>query len=205
MINIKAKIRLSLFRNIWRFRKLSNPLIQFSYFLKNSSWFHKYDVPLFNDDRVTFYGFIIEDQKLKIDEFLYLEFGVSKGDSFKYWINNCTNEKTCFIGFDTFMGIPGDWGNVKAGAYSAFGKVPDITDKRANFEVGLFENTLPSFLNRTNLEKRLVIHLDADLYSSTLFVLVNLSPFLKKDDVIIFDEFFSVIRLTMNLELLKII
>ena len=31
--------------------------------------------------------------------------------------------------------------------------------------------------------------MDEDLYSSTLFVLTKLIPFLEKDDVIIFDEF----------------
>ena len=31
--------------------------------------------------------------------------------------------------------------------------------------------------------------MDADLYSSTLFVMTKLIPFLEKDDIIIFDEF----------------
>ena len=31
--------------------------------------------------------------------------------------------------------------------------------------------------------------MDADLYSSTIFVLTQLVPFLNKDDIIIFDEF----------------
>ena len=34
-----------------------------------------------------------------------------------------------------------------------------------------------------------MIHADADLYSSTLFLLTRLYPRLKRDDVIIFDEF----------------
>ena len=31
--------------------------------------------------------------------------------------------------------------------------------------------------------------LDADLYSATLYVLTSIAPFLKKDDIILFDEF----------------
>jgi hypothetical protein len=31
--------------------------------------------------------------------------------------------------------------------------------------------------------------MDADLYSSTLYCLTSLAPFLKKDDIILFDEF----------------
>ena len=34
-----------------------------------------------------------------------------------------------------------------------------------------------------------IIHFDADLYSSTLYTLTTLSPYIKKGDVLIFDEF----------------
>ena len=35
----------------------------------------------------------------------------------------------------------------------------------------------------------MIVHIDADLYSATLFVLTSIYPFLKKNDIIIFDEF----------------
>ena len=34
-----------------------------------------------------------------------------------------------------------------------------------------------------------MVHLDADLYSSTMFVLASLLPFFRAGDVVIFDEF----------------
>jgi hypothetical protein len=69
--------------------------------------------------------------------------------------------------------------------------IPDITDERATFIKGLFQDTLPTFLKENNLDngKRKIIHFDADLFSSTLFGLCTLSPFFKEGDIILFDEF----------------
>jgi hypothetical protein len=72
---------------------------------------------------------------------------------------------------------------------STDGKTPDIQDNRVTFIKGLFQETLPGFLKTFSGNKRNVIHLDADLYTSTLFVLASLAPFLKQDDIILFDEF----------------
>ena len=54
-------------------------------------------------------------------------------------------------------------------------------DQRHRFYQGLFQQTLPGFISTHShdLNKRLVIHMDADLFSSTLYVLTSLAPFLK--------------------------
>lgn len=60
------------------------------------------------------------------------------------------------------------------------------------FYAGLFQETLPNFLNDNSIDlkgKKNVIHLDADIYSATLYALMLLSPKLKPNDVLIFDEF----------------
>ena len=68
-------------------------------------------------------------------------------------------------------------------------KPPVIEGTRHHFYQGLFQQTLIPFLVEHHLIQRKVIHLDADLYSSTLFVLSQLYPFMKKGDILIFDEF----------------
>ncbi|HRH38353.1 MAG TPA: class I SAM-dependent methyltransferase [Flavobacteriales bacterium] len=120
----------------------------------------------------------------------YLEFGVSQGHSFKWWVANQQNLASRFHGFDTFTGLPEDWGVFKAGAMSTGSRVPDVTDARAQFHVGLFQDTLPGFLASFNRSGKLLLQLDADLYTSTLYVLTSVAPFLRPGDVIMFDEFF---------------
>jgi hypothetical protein len=68
--------------------------------------------------------------------------------------------------------------------------IPDLNDQRCSFFKGLFQDTLYDFIANNKLsDKRKIIHLDADLFSSTLFVLTTLAPLLKKGDILFFDEF----------------
>jgi hypothetical protein len=48
---------------------------------------------------------------------------------------------------------------------------------------------VPAFLKELDNNKRNVLMMDADLWSATLYVLATISPYLKKDDIIFFDEF----------------
>jgi O-methyltransferase len=138
--------------------------------------------------RFSLYEFLIKEEKLD-QPVNYLEFGVAAGRSFKWWVENNKNAESRFFGFDTFTGLPEDWNVFKAGAMSTGGIVPDVKDDRALFVKGMFQDSLPSFLKTFEDNKRKIIHLDADLYSSTLYVLTMFHPLLKKGDVILFDEF----------------
>ena len=82
-----------------------------------------------------------------------------------------------------------DVGVMKKHHYNTAGQTPQIDDERVKFIKGLFQDSLSGFLKSYESKQRKVIHMDADLYSSTLFVLTRLIPFLQKDDIIIFDEF----------------
>ncbi len=159
------------------------------------------DKPLLINDFFTFsrnhkkrfLGFqkLVENLVTKDSEILYLEFGVASGESFRWWLANNTNSQSSFHGFDTFEGLPENWGVFYAKGAMKF-DLPDVQDSRANFYRGLFQQTLVPFIERNRealSSKRLVIHLDADLFSSTIFTLSQLYPYLKKDDIIMFDEF----------------
>lgn len=125
----------------------------------------------------------------------YLEFGVFKGDSIRWWVREHAHPDSTFVGFDTFTGLAEQWGARAVGTFSTQGDVPDIDDPRCSFEIGLFQETLPSFLRQAPPSiDRAIFHLDADLYSSTLFVLTQLGPRLRPGDILIFDEFSSVLH-----------
>jgi hypothetical protein len=97
-----------------------------------------------------------------------------------------------FTGFDTFEGIPESWGNQPAGSYSTGGVAPQIDDSRATFVIGRFAETLPTFSPEPALRHPLVIHLDADLYSSTATALDWLAPHLEAGDLVVFDQLLDV-------------
>ena len=138
--------------------------------------------------RYSLYLHLIDTEKLNcsVD---YIEFGVAKGDSIKWWAGNITNPGARFYGFDTFTGLPEDWGSFKKGDMANNNEPPDLKDERCRFFQGLFQQTLPGFIKEYSSANRRVIHMDADLYSSTLYALTSISQILKKGDIIIFDEF----------------
>jgi O-methyltransferase len=175
----------------------SGLLIFFGYAARASKWISRQSHLKFNDfyvfkrvynDRLKLFEYIIEQEKLS--DFTYLEFGVSKGHSFKWWVNRIKDPGTTFYGFDTFTGLPEDWGPYKKGDMSSGNAFPDVNnDTRTHFITGLFQQTLPGFIKTHDLSKRLVVHIDADLYSATLYVLTTLHPYLKPGDILLFDEF----------------
>ncbi|MBM4148458.1 MAG: hypothetical protein FJ224_05390 [Lentisphaerae bacterium] len=146
--------------------------------------------------REELYSALSAAKGLSESRILYLEFGVFKGDSIRWWMrtNRCADSR--FVGFDTFTGLPEDWGRrARKGLFSTQGAVPDVGDPRGRFVKGLFQETLPAWVesNRAELAScRKVIHMDADLYSSTLFVLCSLHPHMRPGDILIFDDFNSV-------------
>jgi hypothetical protein len=161
----------------------------------NSAKFMHKDAYSFKRDynrRFFLYQGVIDVFQLSEKPVTYLEFGVAAGNSFKWWLSKNSAADSRFFGVDTFEGLPEDWGGFykKGDMISA---IPEVNDERATFLAGLFQDTFQDFVknNRSLLEsdQLKVIHLDADIYSATCFVLGQIYPFLKKGDVIMFDEF----------------
>ncbi|MCC7302684.1 MAG: macrocin O-methyltransferase [Bacteroidia bacterium] len=185
------------FRMHWFFGWCSGLLIFLGYSSRASRWIARHSHLKFNDfyvfkrvynHRLRLFEHVIETEKLS--GFDYLEFGVSKGHSFQWWRKRITDASCMFYGFDTFTGLPEDWGPYKKGDMSSGNSFPDVEgDARCIFIQGLFQQTLPGFLANHAFRRRLVVHIDADLYSSTLYVLTTLHPYLKKGDILLFDEF----------------
>jgi hypothetical protein len=141
-------------------------------------------------DRERFFAHLFETKSLR-GPIHYLEFGVWEGESIRWWIGRNTDPGSTFHGFDSFEGLPNNWDGMPQGAFSTGGKVPDIADPRCEFLVGYFQDTLILWLSGHDLPNRRVINCDADLYGSTLFVLLYLLPLLRSGDVLMFDEFHS--------------
>lgn len=122
----------------------------------------------------------------------YLEFGVFQGASLRRWTSFLKHPATRAHGFDSFEGLPESWVmGCGKGAFGVDGELPAIDDPRVQLHKGWFEQTLPPFLKDFQVTGRLVIHLDADLYSSSAFVLKSLKPWITPGTILVFDEFFD--------------
>lgn len=179
------------------FNFFSSFLLNLFYLSRFSAWANKNKKIAYNDfpskwryeKRYNLYKWVIEKENLSTAPINYLEFGVSAGHSFRWFLQQNTNSESRFYGFDTFTGLPEDWGPFKKGALNNNNKPPEIHEPRVKFYQGLFQQTVPGFLTELNNNRRNVIMMDADLYSATLYTLTSLAPVLKKGDIIFFDEF----------------
>ena len=128
----------------------------------------------------------------------FLEFGVYKGQSLAH-MANLVSPKMVY-GFDSFDGLPEDWGVGHAGSSGKknvefFGKdafraeIPSFEDN-VSLYIGIFEETIDRWMfDHPDLVAYL--HIDCDLYSSAKTVLMKLSERITQGTVIVFDEYFG--------------
>jgi hypothetical protein len=150
--------------------------------------------PLFSDRRALWEALLshLEEKPL-----CFLEFGVWEGNSMRYFARQNSDPETRFYGFDSFEGLPESWASRQPkGSFSTNGRVPEVPDNRVVFVKGWFNQTLGPFLSREQAlrdsirsgKRTLLVHFDADLFSSTVYVLAVLS-FWFDQYYFIFDEF----------------
>ncbi len=166
-----------------------------------SKWLKDHNACVEHADRRSLWQMLFDRFELQSNPFTYLEFGVYQGYSIRWWAERSQNAETRFIGFDTFTGLPEDWDSIRPkGTFDTGGNIPKINDERVSFEVGLFQDTLEPFIaknpslcapadQREPPSRILMVHLDSDLYTSTLYCLVTLRHCLRPGDVLIFDDF----------------
>lgn len=128
-------------------------------------------------------------ERIRDRRVLYLEFGVYRGDSMRFWSQALRHPEARLHGFDSFRGLPEDFdigGPYAKGTFDVGGALPRIDDPRVRFFPGGFEETLPSY--QMPAHEVLVILLDADLYSSTFLVLRHLRPHITPGTFIILGD-----------------
>jgi hypothetical protein len=89
-------------------------------------------------------------------------------------------------GFDSFEGLPEAWGPHAKGTFSVSGKLPEIADPRVQFFKGWFEEVLPTYVVPDH--DVLIMIVDADIYTSTAYVLRHLRAYVRPGTFIYFDE-----------------
>lgn len=122
------------------------------------------------------------------NEGLVAEFGVAKGASLRLLAGQT---ERMVHGFDSFGGLPGDWSGTKeqTGAFTAKGKLPKVPGN-VQLHSGWFEQTLPGFLG-ANSGPCAFIHVDCDIYTSTVTIFAALRERIQPGTVIVFDEYFN--------------
>lgn len=121
-------------------------------------------------------------------EGLFLEFGVYMGDSINYIAKQTSKQ---IHGFDSFDGLPEYWEpGYDKGALAIKNKRKLKFINNVVLHVGYFKDTLPGFVEK-NRDDVALLHIDADLYSSTCTVFSYLENQIKKGTIIIFDEYFN--------------
>lgn len=122
-------------------------------------------------------------QKNNSKDELAIEFGVYSGYSIslirKYYSGPV-------YGFDSFEGLPEFWRDGFDKGHFKTRTIPQING--VELVIGLFKDTLENFLQNKQPKIKL-IHFDADLYSSTIHCLNEVTNYLSDDCIFIFDEF----------------
>lgn len=157
------------------------------------------DMPEFRKNQLLFRKKQIEENKEFLKDKIFIEFGVYQGHSilqyYSYYLQN--DIEPDFYGFDSFEGLPEEkldphspW---HTGQFNLDGQInPELLNKKGiNIIKGWFGETLnDEFLNKIQNKKIGLIHIDCDIYSSTLEVLEFLvkNKLLSDGTLLVYDD-----------------
>ena len=118
-----------------------------------------------------------------------LEFGVATGRTLNHFARILPFQT--IYGFDGFKGLPEDWTSRMRKGFFARSTLPWVR-KNCQLWVGWFNETLPGFKEQVQGSKPIaLLHIDCDLYSSTVTILNELKNNIVPGTVIIFDEYIN--------------
>ena len=134
--------------------------------------------------------FLAPETPLRDQSVVLLEFGVAWGYSTDYFLRHLNGVDYEYHGFDTFRGLNLPFREFEAGAFDNDGQPPNIADSRLVWHIGDVAETLREDNARSLMavSKRIICLLDLDLFKPTTHVLRVVTPYLKKGDILYFDE-----------------
>jgi hypothetical protein len=115
------------------------------------------------------------------------EFGVATGrtiNHFARWLPQHT-----IHGFDSFAGLPENWTSRMPKGFFSRNSAPSVRNN-VILHTGWFNDTLPPFVEQ-HRKPLALLHIDCDLYSSTVTILNNLVDRIVPGTIIVFDEYFN--------------
>ncbi|MFN3526964.1 MAG: class I SAM-dependent methyltransferase [Paracoccus sp. (in: a-proteobacteria)] len=120
---------------------------------------------------------------------VFLEFGVDQGAT----INQIARlrPKARVFGFDSFRGLPEDWGgtSLTRGRFDRKGALPEVPPN-VELVAGWFNDSIPVW-KAAHPDPIAFCHVDCDLYSSTVTIFTELEDRFRPGTIILFDEYFG--------------
>jgi hypothetical protein len=139
-------------------------------------------------DRYALLDYAVKQAKAALPQGLVCEFGVAGGKTLRHIAGLWPAQ---VHGFDSFEGLPEDWTGTaeQAGRFDLKGKLPKLAPN-AQLHIGWFDKSVPPFLAK-HAGPAALLHLDADLYSSTKTVLDAFADRIVPGTVLVFDEYYN--------------
>ena len=119
----------------------------------------------------------------------FAQFGVFKGQTARTIEAATTGDRKLHL-FDSFEGLPEDWTPQKPkGAFKLRPRqIPVFESERVVMHKGWFKDTVPGWAKQMS-QPLAFVHMDADLYSSSIDVLFNIDHLIAPGTIILFDEY----------------